>query len=261
MTDAGLDDLIRAVARDTAAFEAPAPRASGGFGRELLSALRRDRSAPTRRRNPKWEPLPALDAVVLVLLTMLTRRAPATRRHAAAVAHYAGELARVAGLSTAERSVVRTAGLLHDLGTLAFPDRLLLDRFELDPDERAVVERHPVDGVRLLMRLPRMREVAEAVLSHHERYDGDGYPTGLAGAWIPLSARILAVAEVYDTLTGPGGYRLPLPPDLAQQELGFIAGSQLDPELVALFVNEVLPLGHAAHTARIAMLEAELRAR
>lgn len=260
MTETTVDDLVRAVARDTPAFTPPARQAGGGFSRELLGALRRDQPAPPQPPEPVWEPMPTLDAVAGVLLTMLTHRAPAARRHAAAVAHYAGELGRAAGFTGAQRIVVRTAGLLHDVGTLAFRDHLLLDRCELQPGERAVVERHPVDGVRLMMRLPGMREVAEAVLSHHERYDGSGYPNGLAGDWIPLSARILAVAEVYDTLTASDRYRAPLPPDLAQQELGLIAGSQLDPDLVDLFVSHVLPLGPAAHEARIAVLEAELEA-
>lgn len=211
-----------------------------------------------KRDKTAWEPLPKLDPVAGVLLAMLTRRVPAAGRHAAAVSHYAGELARAAGLTTEERTVVRTAGLLHDLGTLAFRDHLLLERRELEPGERALVERHPVDGVRLMLRLPGMRAVAEAVLSHHERYDGDGYPNGLAGEWIPLPGRILAVAEVYDTLTAPDGYRLALPADLALHELGLVAGSQLDPALVELFVTHVLPVGEAAHAARIAELAAQL---
>ncbi|MDA0185135.1 HD domain-containing protein [Solirubrobacter phytolaccae] len=259
-TKTTVDDVVRAVARDTPAFTPTAPAPGNSFTSELLGALRRDQPAPPPQPKPAWEPLPTLDAIAGVLLTMLTHRVPAARRHAAAVAHYAGELGRAAGFTGAQRTVVRTAGLLHDLGTLAFRDHLLLDRCELQPGERAQVERHPVDGVRLMMRLPGMREVAEAVLSHHERYDGTGYPNGLAGEWIPLSARILAVAEVYDTLTAPDRYRAPLPPDLAQQELGLIAGSQLDPELVELFVSHVLPLGHEAHGARIAVLEAELAA-
>ena len=224
------------------------------------SAPRRGRLVPPRRSRAAWEPLPTLDPVAGVLLAMLLQRVPAARRHTAAVAHYAGELARAAGLSAAERSVVRTAGLLHDLGTLAFRDHLLLERRELEPGERERVERHPVDGVRLMLRLPGMRAAAEAVLAHHERYDGDGYPNGLAGEWIPLTGRILAVAEVYDTLTAPDRYRLALPADLALQELGLVAGTQLDPGLVELFLTQVLSLGHAAHAARIAVLEAELSA-
>ena len=105
---------------------------------------------------------------------------------------------RSAGLSEREQAVVHTAGLLHDIGKEALPDHILLGRSELHDAERRLVERHPTDGARLLLRVEGLGEVANAVLAHHERIDGHGYPDGLAGDEIPMTARILAIAEVYD---------------------------------------------------------------
>jgi putative nucleotidyltransferase with HDIG domain len=194
-----------------------------------------------------------------LLLETLALRDPSAARHAAAVAHYAHELARAAGLSEREQAVVHTAGLLHDLGKEALPDHILLGRTQLHPAERRLIERHPADGARLLLRVEGMGEVAAAVLAHHERIDGRGYPDGLAGESIPMTARILAVAEVYDVLTAPDSYRQPLSAAEAEDELRQVAGAQLDGRLVWLFATQVLRGRHAEHRGRIADLETELQ--
>src|SRR4029079_6479780 len=184
---------------------------------------------------------------------------PSAARHAAAVAHYAHELARAAGLSEREQAVVHTAGLVHDLGKEALPDHILLGRSELHPAERRLIERHPADGARLLLRVEGMGEVAAAVLAHHERIDGRGYPDGLAGESIPIGARILAVAEVYDVLTAPDSYRIPMHAVAAADELRRVAGSQLDGRLVWLFATQVLRGRHTEHLGHIAAPETELQ--
>jgi hypothetical protein len=194
-----------------------------------------------------------------LLLETLALRDPSAARHAAAVAHYGHELARAAGLSEREQAIVHTAGLLHDLGKEALPDHILLGRNELHPAEQRLIERHPADGARLLLRVEGMGEVAAAVLAHHERVDGRGYPDGLAGENIPMTARILAVAEVYDVLTAPDSYRQPLSPAEAEDELRQVAGAQLDGRLVWLFATQVLRGRHAEHRGRIADLETELQ--
>jgi HD-GYP domain-containing protein (c-di-GMP phosphodiesterase class II) len=154
---------------------------------------------------------------------------------------------------------VHTAGLLHDIGKEALPDHVLLGRTDLHPDERRLVQRHPADGARLLLRVEGLGEVAAAVLAHHERIDGQGYPDGLAGDDIPMPARILAIAEVYDILTAPDSYRSPLTAADAEDELRHVAGSQLDGRLVWLFVTQVLRGRVAEHEGRIADLESELQ--
>jgi len=194
-----------------------------------------------------------------LLLETLSLRDPYAARHAAAVAHYAHELARAAGLSDREQAVVHTAGLLHDIGKEALPDHVLVGRNELHPQERRLLERHPADGARLLLRVEGLGEVATAVLAHHERIDGQGYPDGLAGDAIPIAARILAIAEVYDVLTADGSYRSPLSAAEAEDELRRVAGAQLDGRLVWLFVTQVLPGRLLEHEGKIADLEEELQ--
>ena len=135
---------------------------------------------------------------------------------------------------------MHTAGLVHDLGKEALPDHILIGRSELHPAERRLIERHPADGARLLLRVEGMGEVAAAVLAHHERIDGRGYPDGLAAEGIPMTARILAVAEVYDVLTAPDSYRIQMSTAEAEAELRHVAGTQLDGRLVWLFATQVL---------------------
>jgi putative nucleotidyltransferase with HDIG domain len=198
------------------------------------------------------------EGMIGLLLETLALRDPTAIRHAAAVAHYAHELARAARLSAREQAVVHTAGLLHDIGKEALPDHILLGRGELHAAERRLVERHPADGARLLLRVAGLGEVAHAVLAHHERFDGRGYPDGLEADEIPITARILAIAEVYDVLTAPDSYRIALGASEAEQELRRAAGTQFDGRLVWLFVTTVLGAA-AEHSGRIADLEAELQ--
>jgi hypothetical protein len=199
------------------------------------------------------------EGMVGLLLETLALRDPSAARHAAAVAHYSRQLAAAAGLAEHEQAVAHTAGLLHDIGKEALPDHILLGRSELHSAERRLVERHPADGARLLLRVEGLGEVASAVLAHHERIDGHGYPDGLAGEDIPITARILAIAEVYDVLTAPDSYKVPLTAAEAEDELRRVAGSQLDGRLVWLFVTQVLR-GTVIDTAgRMADLETELQ--
>jgi HD domain-containing protein len=199
------------------------------------------------------------EGMVGLLLETLALRDPSAARHAAAVAHYSRQLARAAGLSEHEQAVAHTAGLLHDIGKEALPDHILLGRSELHAAERRLVERHPADGARLLLRVEGLGEVAHAVLAHHERIDGHGYPDGLAGEDIPITARILAIAEVYDVLTAPDSYKIPLTAAEAEDELRRVAGTQLDGRLVWLFVTQVLRGAVVDHPGRMADLETELQ--
>jgi hypothetical protein len=199
------------------------------------------------------------EGMVGLLLETLALRDPSAARHAAAVAHYSRQLARAAGLSEHEQAVAHTAGLLHDIGKEALPDHLLLGRSDLHVAERRLVERHPADGARLLLRVEGLGEVAHAVLAHHERIDGHGYPDGLSGEDILITARILAIAEVYDVLTAPDSYKVPIGSAEAEDELRRVAGSQLDGRLVWLFVTQVLRGTVVDEAGRMADLETELQ--
>jgi putative nucleotidyltransferase with HDIG domain len=169
--------------------------------------------------------------VLATLIETLALRDPATARHGAAVARLAHAMARDMSLSEREQDLVHTAGLLHDIGKFALPDRILRAA-ELPEEDWALVKRHSQDGAALVGRLDGYGPVAEIILYHHERIDGTGYPAGLIGREIPLLARIIAVCEVYDTLTGRDSYRTAVTPVEAFVELRQVAGRQLDADLV-----------------------------
>ncbi|HZL47602.1 MAG TPA: HD domain-containing phosphohydrolase [Solirubrobacteraceae bacterium] len=173
--------------------------------------------------------------VLTTLVETLALRDRMTARHAAAVARYAQALAGEAGCSETEQDLVHTAGLLHDIGKFALPDRILHAEV-LSDEDWAVIRRHPQDGATLVGRLDGYGPVADAILYHHEHVDGSGYPAGLIGNEIPLASRILAICSTYDTLTARETYRSPMTPQDAIVELRRVAGRQLDTELVGSFI-------------------------
>jgi diguanylate cyclase (GGDEF)-like protein/putative nucleotidyltransferase with HDIG domain len=164
-----------------------------------------------------------------------------TGSHSSRVAELAAWIAARLGLDAENVELTRLAGSLHDLGKLAIPEEILRKPGPLAPPERLVVERHPQIGYRMLESLG-VDPVADWVLHHHERWDGMGYPEGLAGEEIPLGARILFVADAYDAMTSDRAYRSRLTPQEAVEELQRCAGSQFDPEIVEVFARE---LGYA----------------
>jgi putative nucleotidyltransferase with HDIG domain len=165
-------------------------------------------------------------------------RDPATARHGAAVARLARALAGELSLSEHEQDLATTAGLLHDIGKFALPDRIL-SAGELSDEELTVVRRHSQDGARLVGRLDGYGPVAEVILYHHERIDGTGYPMGLAGEQIPLESRILLVAEAFEAITTERPYRAARSPEQALAELSAHAGTQFDAACVAALARGV----------------------
>jgi putative nucleotidyltransferase with HDIG domain len=174
--------------------------------------------------------------VLTTLVETLALRDRTTARHAAAVARYARALAREVGCSEADQDLVHTAGLLHDVGKFALPDRILHAEI-LSDEDWAVIRRHPQDGATLVGRLDGYGPVADAILYHHEHIDGSGYPAGLIGGEIPLASRILAICSTYDTLTARETYRSPMTPQDAMAELRRVSGRQFDSDLVNSFIS------------------------
>ncbi|HUA10451.1 MAG TPA: HD domain-containing phosphohydrolase [Solirubrobacteraceae bacterium] len=176
--------------------------------------------------------------VLATLVETLALRDRSTARHAAAVGRYARELAAAAGLDERTQELAHTAGLLHDIGKFALPDRIL-QADVLDDADWAMIRRHPQEGATLVGRLDGYGEVAEAILYHHERIDGEGYPAGLIGSEIPLVSRIIAICSTFDALTARDSYRSPMSPQDAITELRRVAGRQLDAELVESFTEMI----------------------
>jgi putative nucleotidyltransferase with HDIG domain len=166
------------------------------------------------------------------LLRTLDIRDPRAARHAAAVAAFARDIARTAGMSAEEQELAHTAGLLHDIGNFALSDRVAERGRTLTDEDWVAIRRHPELGADMLRDLGLYGPVAEIVHAHHERLDGRGYPKRLKGGQIPELAKIVAVAEVYDTLTAHDTYRTPMSSFEALNELRRVSGSQLEGEYV-----------------------------
>jgi putative nucleotidyltransferase with HDIG domain len=174
-----------------------------------------------------------------VLLRTLRMRDPMTARHSVAVAGWATEIAVATGRSKREQQLAHTAGLLHDIGKLTFPDRILKRDVKLTDHDWERIQSHPGEGARVLADVEGCEEVREIVLSHHERPDGEGYPRGLSGDEIPPIARMIAVADTFDAMTARHSYRHPVTRDDAVAELRRVAGTQLDPEFVEVFIDRL----------------------
>ncbi|HKG03023.1 MAG TPA: HD domain-containing phosphohydrolase [Conexibacter sp.] len=166
------------------------------------------------------------------LLRTLSIRDPRAARHAAAVAAFARDIAREAGMSADDQELAHTAGLLHDIGNFALSDRVFERGRVLTDEDWDAIRQHPVLGADMLRDLGLYGPVAEIVRAHHERVDGRGYPDRLKADAIPELAKIIAVAEVYDTLTAADTYRTPVSSFQALTELRRVAGSQLDADYV-----------------------------
>jgi putative nucleotidyltransferase with HDIG domain len=196
--------------------------------------------------------------VLTAMIETLALRDRMTARHSAAVARYASELAASMGMDDEDVDLVHTAGLLHDIGKFAFPDSILLAEPQLQAEQWEIVKRHPEDGARIVRRVDGYGAVADIILSHHERWDGGGYPRGLSGAEIPLAARLISVADTYDVLTARDSYRQPVTSEAAVVELQRVAGTQLDPAVVEAFVELLGDKDIAFRHADDAEFEAEL---
>jgi putative nucleotidyltransferase with HDIG domain len=211
------------------------------------------------RSQARAEELAAVQLGVLTaMIETLALRDRMTARHSAAVARYARALALAMGLSDDQADLIHTAGLLHDIGKFSFPDSILLAERRLESDHWDIVKQHPADGARIVRRIDGYGPVADIVLSHHERWDGNGYPRGLAGEEIPLAARLISVADTYDVLTARDSYRHPVTSEQAIVELRRVAGHQLDPAAVDAFVGLLASKHIAFRHADDAEFEAEL---
>ena len=163
-------------------------------------------------------------------------RDPAALRHAAAVARYAKAMAIELGCDEDEQEVIHLSGLLHDIGKFTWSDRVLYPD-QLTDEDWAVIHRHPQDGALMVGKLDGFGRISDAILYHHERMDGGGYPAGLIGNEIPLASRIVAICTTYDTMTKRETYGSPMTPQDAMAELRNVAGRQLDAELVETFIS------------------------
>jgi ribonuclease P protein subunit RPR2 len=177
---------------------------------------------------------------VRALAAALELRDDATGRHAERVTELALILAREIDAGLAAEPALAYGFLLHDIGKIGIPDALLLKPDRLSPGESRLMRTHPELGEQIVAEIPYLAGIArEVILSHHERWDGSGYPRGITGDEIPLAARIFAIADAYDAMTSDRPYRAALTIEEARSRIAEGAGTHFDPALVRVFLDLV----------------------
>ena len=171
------------------------------------------------------------------IASALDAKDPYTHGHSMRVTLYSIILAQELNLSSHDKDLVETAGLLHDIGKIAIPTSILCKPGKLTDDEFSVMKSHPVNSERLILSIKKLNEVCPGVKHHHERWDGNGYPDHLKGEEIPYTARIIALADTYDAMTSTRSYRTALTHEVAIDEIKRCSGAQFDPELAKKFVE------------------------
>jgi ribonuclease P protein subunit RPR2 len=172
---------------------------------------------------------------VRALASAVEARDAYTGRHAERVAAYGLQIAAAAGMSLSEEPQIEFGFLLHDAGKVAVPDAILFKPGPLTPAERAIIEQHPVTGSEIVRDIDFLGAARDVIRSHHERWDGKGYPDGLAGTEIPLSARVFAVADTLDALTTNRPYRRASSFAKARVIIIRDSGSHFDPEIIEAY--------------------------
>jgi putative nucleotidyltransferase with HDIG domain len=209
------------------------------MSRELASYDRENRRLIAALERGYLETIRSLAAAV-------DAKDPYTQGHARRVAALAVEIGRELGLGREELQALEYGGVLHDIGKIGIPDAILAKRGTLTPQEMDLVRAHPVVGAEIVSGVEFLRDAVPAIRHHHERWDGTGYPSGLAGEAIPLVARIVNIADTWDACTSRRPYQEPIPSDVVAAILDGLKGAQTDPRVHAALLAVLLRRGDLA---------------
>lgn len=179
-------------------------------------------------------------SILSSIKTTMFEKSNETEEHAERLAELSKKLGRVLGLTDEDLVALELLSTLHDIGKISIDLGILTKAGKLTDDEWAQIKKHPAVGYRITQSSPELRHISEYILSHHERWDGLGYPHGLAGENIPLLSRILSVVDAYDAMTEDRSYRSAMTNDDAIDEIRKNAGTQFDPQIAAAFIDKVL---------------------
>jgi len=174
---------------------------------------------------------------LLALVAALDAREHETSDHSQRVVRYTSAIAKALGFHGLELAEIARGALLHDIGKIGVPDNILRKPGKLTAEEFDVIKQHPIIGDRILAPIPQLQKARAVVLGHHERWDGTGYPYGLAGDEIPISARIVTVADAFDAVTETRIYHAGESPVRALEELQRGRGTHFDPKVVDAFFD------------------------
>lgn len=185
------------------------------------------------------------------LLMMVNGKDRYTFAHCEKVAEYAAIIATELKMQPEQVKAVKLAGFLHDIGKLEVPGEILIKEGPLNDEEMDNIRQHPWWGINILRSFQGFNKILPAILYHHERYDGNGYPEGLAGENIPLFARIINIADSFDAMVSHRPYKRNLSLEEAIHELEKNAGSQFDPALAGIFVNVLKAQGEGIFSLKV----------
>lgn len=171
-------------------------------------------------------------ATVIALSEALEAKDPYTRGHSERVASMAVEIARTMSFTGHQVEEIHLAGVLHDIGKIGVPERILQKQGPLTQEERTTMRLHPGIGVRIVKPVLHPENIIPAIFQHHEWYGGNGYPNGLKGEEISIGARVLCIADTLDAMSSVRPYRKQFPPEIIMAELDRYSGDQFDPEIV-----------------------------
>lgn len=183
------------------------------------------------------EKIQELSSTIFALTAAIDAKDHYTFNHSQCVSKYAARLAEAMGLAPENVEIIRQAGLLHDIGKIGIPDSILTKSGRLTPEEFSIMRQHVERSIEMIRHLPSLDYVIPAVLGHHERYDGSGYPRGISGEDIPLSARCLSIADSFDAMISRRSYKNSIPLEEALAEIERNLGTQFDPVLGDRFVR------------------------
>lgn len=212
---------------------------AGKNGVKVYSAGPEQNGAPLKVPTVNHEEVYSTFAQTIFALTAtIDAKDHYTFDHSNNVAYYASKLATACGLNSETVEIIREAALLHDIGKIGIPENILNKSGHLTNEEYEIIKKHPENAVGIIRHLPNLDYLIPAVISHHERWDGRGYPRRIGGENIPLSGRILCIADCFDAMTGNRCYQTGRSPEMALQDLEVNAGKQFDPNLVKIFVTK-----------------------
>lgn len=216
---------------------------------DRLEVVARVRSLARVKRAT--DELERAELVLFALARTIEGRDPYTEGHCERLSRYGATLGRRMGLCSQEIRALERAGIVHDIGKVVVPDAILLKPGPLTEEEWAVMRQHPVTGEHICEPIKSFRLVRPIIRHHHERFDGSGYPDGLVGTAIPITARILAVVDVYDALTTERPYKRAMPSPMALEQMAIeVERELLDPDIFRVFRETIRESGASATRGR-----------